>query len=203
MNRLSLLSAAVLACAIPFAYAQKPPVSQETVTASTPGKAAAASAVEMKATITGLDKATRTLTVKGPKGRVVDVVAGDDVRNFDQVKVGDQVVLRYIEALTLELRKTRSTPSRDEQGAVARTAPGERPGAAAARQVTVLADVVAVDPEKKTISLKGPRGNVVTLDVKNPDHFKVVKKGDQVEAVYTEAIALAVTPAPAAKSGKR
>jgi hypothetical protein len=31
--------------------------------------------------------------------------------------------------------------------------------------------------------------------VQNQDHFKVVKVGDQVEAVYTEALALAVSPA--------
>jgi hypothetical protein len=34
--------------------------------------------------------------------------------------------------------------------------------------------------------------------VQNPDHFKVVKKGDQVEALYYEAVAIAVTPAPQA-----
>jgi hypothetical protein len=64
------------------------------------------------------------------------------------------------------------------------------------RQVTVLADVIGVDPKKKTITLRGPKGNVVTLDVHNPDQFKVVKKGDQVEATYTEAVAVSVEPAP-------
>jgi hypothetical protein len=37
---------------------------------------------------------------------------------------------------------------------------------------------------------------VVELKVRNQDHFKVVKKGDQVQAVYSEALAIAVTPAP-------
>jgi hypothetical protein len=35
----------------------------------------------------------------------------------------------------------------------------------------------------------------VTLDVMNPDQFKVVKVGDQIEVTYTEAIALSVEPA--------
>jgi hypothetical protein len=56
--------------------------------------------------------------------------------------------------------------------------------------------VVGVDPKRKTISLRGPKGNVVALDVQNPDHFKVVKKGDQVEVTYTEALAMSVEPAP-------
>jgi hypothetical protein len=68
--------------------------------------------------------------------------------------------------------------------------------------VTVLADVVAVDPKKSTITLKGPAGNTVELNVQNPDHFKVVKKGDQVEAVYTEALAISVTPAPKSEAKK-
>ncbi|HSQ02399.1 MAG TPA: hypothetical protein VLN59_00100, partial [Burkholderiales bacterium] len=62
--------------------------------------------------------------------------------------------------------------------------------------VTVLADVVAVDPKKSIISLRGPQGSIVDLKVRNQDHFKVVNVGDQVEAVYSEALAVAVTPAP-------
>jgi hypothetical protein len=41
----------------------------------------------------------------------------------------------------------------------------------------------------------------LTLDVQNPDQFKVVKKGDKVDVTYTEAVALSVeaAPKPAAK----
>ena len=66
----------------------------------------------------------------------------------------------------------------------------------------MLADVVAVDPVTSTISLKGPAGNVIDLKVNNPDQFKVVKKGDQVEAVYSQAYALAVTPVPKSEGKK-
>jgi len=79
-----------------------------------------------------------------------------------------------------------------------------RPGAskpelrrsASGRPSRAIAQVTAVDPKKSTITLKGPRGNVLTLNVQNPDQFKVVKKGDQVEVTYTEAFALSVEPAP-------
>ena len=71
-----------------------------------------------------------------------------------------------------------------------------RPAAAAAHAVAVIADVVAVDPVKSTITLRGPAGREVELKIRNQDHFTVVKKGDQVEAVYSEAVALAVTPTP-------
>ena len=81
--------------------------------------------------------------------------------------------------------------------------PGERPAAAAGREVTAIAKVTGVDKNAKTITLKGPRGNVVTLDVQNPDHFKVVKVGDEVEVVYTEAVAISVEPAPKKAAAKK
>lgn len=166
---------------------------------SEPGKAVAVQAVEISATVVGIDKATRTLTLKGPKAEVFDIVASADVKNFDQIKAGDAVVARYAEALTLELRKTKSaaggvTMTED----AAKAAPGERPAVVGARQLTAIADVIAVDAKASTITLKGPKGNVVKLNVRNPEQFKVVKKGDQVEVTYTEALALSVEPAPKA-----
>ncbi|MCL4798098.1 MAG: hypothetical protein KJ025_00820 [Burkholderiales bacterium] len=179
------------------ALAQKPDAAAGAVVISEPGKAAVARAAELSAQVVAIDKTTRTLTLKGPKGNSVDVVAGDEVKNFDQIKLGDFVVARYAEALTLELRKTKVKPGdvTVSEGA-ARAKAGERPAVAGAREVTAIADVIGVDPKKSTITLKGPRGNVVTLNVQNPDQFKVVKKGDQVQVTYTEAVALSVEPAP-------
>ena len=165
-----------------------------TVVASTPGKAAAVSVAEITASVTAVDKASRTVTLKGPKGNEVDVVAGPEVRNFDQIKVGDQVTVQYQESLTLELKKTKGKLDATEKAGAVRAAPGERPAGAVGREVRVLADVVKVDQPNSIISLKGPKGRVVDLKVRNQDHFKVVKVGDQVEAVYSEAIAVAVTP---------
>ena len=160
-------------------------------------------ALEVSATVVGIDKATRTLTLKGPKGQVVDLVASDAVKNFDQIKVGDAVVARYAQALTLELKKTKGVVGATVSEEAAKAKPGERPAVAGARQVTVIADVVAVDPKASTITVKGPKGNLVTLDVQNPDQFKVVKKGDQIEVTYTEALALSVEPAAKPAAAKK
>jgi hypothetical protein len=39
--------------------------------------------------------------------------------------------------------------------------------------------------------------------VQNPEQFKVVKVGDQVEVTYTEALALSVEPAPKPATAKQ
>ena len=189
------LGAALAVAAIP-AIAQQPGASGGTVVSSQPGKGTIVSTVEVSARVVSIDHKTRTVALKGPEGNVVDVVAGDEVRNFKQIKVGDVVVARYIQALSLELRKTKGgSRAVTETDVAARAKAGERPGAGVGRQVTAIANVVGVDPKAMTIKLKGPRGNIVDLQVRNPDHFKVVKKGDEVEVTYTEALALSVEPA--------
>jgi len=192
-NSMMIGLAALSFSALP-GFAQQAPVAA-TVTASEPGKVAVAGAVKVAAVVTAIDKATRTVTLKGPDGSSFDVVAGDEVRNFDQIKVTDEVVVEYIRALTLEARKGGGVRERTESADAARAKPGEKPAGAVSRQVTIVADVIDVNPKKKTITLKGPKGNIVVLDVKNPDHFKVVKKGDQIEADYVQALAIAVEPA--------
>jgi DNA-binding beta-propeller fold protein YncE len=200
MHKAVLLTLAAIVMAPQAALAQKPAIQGGTVVASEPGKAVVVSVAEVTATVVAIDKATRTVTLKGPK-QTVDVIAGEEVRNFDQIKIGDRVTVQYREALSLELRKARTTGAPTETAVAARAKPGDRPAAAVGREITALADVVGVDQKKSIISLKGPRGNVYDLKVQNQDHFKVVKVGDQVEVVYTEALAIAVTPAakPAAK----
>ena len=201
MKSLLVLTITLLAAGIPAAQAQKPAATGGAAIASEPGKAAIVSTAEITATVTAIDKATRTVTLKGPH-RSVDVVAGDEVRNFDQIRVGDRVVVKYVEALTLELKKTKAPLDAKGDVAAARAKPGERPAGAVGRELTILADVVGVDQKKSTISLKGPRGNVIDLKVQNQDHFKVVKVGDQVEVVYAEALAMAVMPAPKPEAKK-
>jgi hypothetical protein len=142
-----------------------------------------------------IDAATRAVTLKGPQGREFTVTAGQEVKNFAQMKVGDQVNVEYVEALTIELKKGSSAPiARTEQAGAAAAKPGERPAGMAGRQVTITAEVVDVNPKTQVVTLRGPQ-RTVELKVSDPEQFKRVAKGDRVEATYTEAVAIAVEPA--------
>ena len=158
-----------------------------------PGAVGAAGTATMTATIVAIDKATRTVVLKGPKGNEVELALGPDVRNFDQMKVGDHVKAKYMQALTLELKKGGGllVHRTDSEGAV-RARKGEMPAGAIEREVTVVADVVGVDAKTQTITLKGPM-HTVELAVPDKEQFKHIKKGDQVEATYVEAVALDVS----------
>jgi Cu/Ag efflux protein CusF len=165
------------------------------VVAKGPGVAGVAQTVKLTATITAIDAATRALTLKGPEGKEVTLTAGQEVKNFAQMKVGDQVNVEFVEALTLELKKGSTAPvTRTEQTGAAAAKPGERPAGAVGRQVTITAEVMNVDPKTQVVTLRGPQ-RTVELKVKDPEQFKRVAKGDRVEATYTEALAIAVEPA--------
>jgi hypothetical protein len=165
------------------------------VVAKAPGAVGMAQTVKLTATITAIDKATREVTLKGPQGKEVSLVAGDQVKNFAQLKVGDRVNIEYLEALTLELKKgSTAPPSRTEQMGAAGAKPGATPGAAGGRQVTIIAEVVGLDPKAQVVTLRGPQ-RTVDLKVPDPAQFKLIAKGDRVEATYTEAVAVAVEPA--------
>lgn len=167
---------------------------EHTVTQSQAGMVTKTSTARASAVITHLDKNTRKLTLKRPNGQVFDVVAGSEVRNFDQIKVNDSVNIEYIRSLTLDLKKPGETAAASSSDLLARSEPGQKPGGVAATAITIVADVIDVNPANKTITLQGPKGNIVELDVNNPDQFKVVKKGDKVEVTYAEAVAIAVAP---------
>ena len=191
---LAAVALAVAAIAAPIhAQAQ----SAAAIVAKEPGRVAAADAVRVSAAVTAIDKDKRLVTLKGPKGNTFVVHAGPEVKNFDQIKVGDEVVVRYVEALTLELKKGSGGIRErvEREGAVA-AQPGEKPGAAVGRQVTVVADVIAKDSKRQTIRLRGVE-RTIDLKVPDPKQFKLVQVGDQVEATFTEAVALSVEPAPA------
>ncbi len=173
----------VITAALPAA-AQAPDMKGAMTSSQGAGKAQALRTEEVRAQVVSLDRLTRAITLKGPKGTVLDMIAGKEVKNFDRLKVGDFVTVRYFQSLALDLQK----PGQ------AAASYSERP-TARGREVRAIATVTAIDEKTKTVSLKGPRGNTVTLDVRNPEHFKVMKVGDEVRVTYTEAVAFSVQPA--------
>jgi len=187
VKRVIVLVATLLGAAA-AALAQQPPTEA--------GQAAAASVVRITASVEGVDAANRIVTLKGPRGRVVTLPVAPEVQNLDQVKAGDIVVVRYLEALSLELKKSGAgVRERTEIQTVAGAKPGEHLAAGEVRLLTVVGDVVGVDPKRQIVTLRGPR-RTVDVKVRDPNQLRLLKVGDLVEATYTEAVAIAIESAP-------
>lgn len=193
MNKLPIILAATLLAAPMFAQAQNPPQAA-VIVEKAPGAGAVTEAVQLQGKVKSVDKKTRAVVVVGPNGNEILFNLSDEVRNFDQIKVGDLVTLTYAQALVLELRKVANDGIRvrvdKEETLTAK--PGDKPGMAVEKSVRVIANVVAVNPKAQTVTLRGPK-RTLELAVKDPAMLKNVKVGDQVEGLYTEAVALTVS----------
>ena len=164
--------------------------------AVTPGQASLAEEVKAEATVTAIDLATRKVSLKNAEGKTFDLVAGEEVTNLQNLKVGDVVALRYLQLLDLELLKgTAGVRKRVVEVEGSKAATGEQPGAGAGMQVTIYADVIDVDKAQQTIRVKGV-DDTLTLKVKDPAQFALIAKGDQIKAVQTTAIAIGIVPKP-------
>ena len=196
MRSLKILAVLVAAALAPLAFAQKAEISGAVATA--PGKAKAVALVTANGTIESIDAATRTIHLKMASGEMHSVQVGDEVRNFDQLKVGDKVKAKYMESLALELKKgDTAVVGRSETASLDRSKPGAKPGGTAVRELTVVADVVNVDAAKKKVSVKTDKGEIVDLDIQDPKQLAMIHKGDKVQATYTVALAVAVDPVAA------
>lgn len=194
------LVAAGLATVAPVLAQGQPAADTSTAVRVAPGSAVALDMVKTTATVVGIDVATRGVTLKRQDGRIFTFTAGEQVRNFDQLRVGDKVTAEYAAGVSLELKKGGKELRQSSDKQLMDRAPlGAKPAGAIGRTVTVLADVVAVDAKKQTISLRGPAGDIVDLAIQDPAQLKNIKKGDQVEATYAQALAISVEAAPAAK----
>ena len=192
------LSLALAAAFASTAFAQAAPPQAAVLAASAPGKGVIAGKVTLSATVVAIDAAARTATLKGGSGKIIDVVVPPEVKNIGDIKVGDLVTVEYAQALSLQLKPAGGIRSSTSETATAPAPAGAVAGGAAAKQVVIMANVSAVNAKAGTVTLRGPKGNSVDLSVPDPAQLKRVKVGDQVEAVYTEAVAITVEHKPQA-----
>ncbi|MFM5005962.1 hypothetical protein ACEUCH_17340 [Aeromonas hydrophila] len=172
--------------------AQAAEVATEVATA--PGKANLVEAVSAQATVTAIDMASRKVSLKNAAGEAFDIVAGEQVTNLANLKVGDVVALRYLQMLDLELLKgTAGVRKRIVEVAAGKAEAGEKPGAGIGKKVTLYGDVIAVDKGQQTITVKGVDHTLV-LKVHNPAQFALIAKGDQIKAVQTQAVGIGILP---------
>jgi hypothetical protein len=159
---------------------------------------------QVQATVEAVDSATRAVTLRGPDGDVT-LIAGPEVRNFDQIKTGDRLVASYYVAVTAQ----RGSDSASGGGGAAMktqsttatyTAPvGAHPAGAVTRTTTMTVRIESVDTAGETVSFIRPDGTHRTVAAETPEmreFIKTLTRGDDVDVTYTEAVAVEMRPVP-------
>jgi len=197
---LAASASAVLLSLSVGAMAQEKKAAPSSPAPASPEKAAAKAKPEGKrervVTLTGtveaVDLANKVVTIKGSKGKIVDLKVGDQAKNLDQVKVGDKVVAKYYESVAYRLMKPGEAEGAKAEQTIAGAKPGEVPAGAVKNQVTVTATVEDISPKKTYVTLKGPDGKSVDVKVMDPKNIQGLKVGDKVVITYTQALAIAL-----------
>lgn len=196
IRTLALLAAAVAVPALAQQPKAAPAAPAAPAAAPAPQVADAKAAVEvvtLTAKIEAVDAAKRTVTVKGPLGKVVTLKVDEKVKNFAQVKAGDEIELKYMEAVSVALVKGGGGRSATQTTTGPVTAPaGAKPGAAIAQTTKLISKVESVDAKRQVVLLQGPNGNYAEVKVKDPAVFKEIKAGDDVDVTFTEALVVDV-----------
>ena len=139
---------------------------------------------------------SRLLVLDGPAGTSV-IAAGPEVKNFDQIKVGDKVKVTYKAAFAAKITKSKEQPNDHGRCGGLHRAQGSMPAAAVGKRSPRTVVIESVDTSFDTVSFKRPDGLVRTIAVESPEGKKFIrtlKKGDKVDVEYTEALAISVVP---------
>ena len=153
---------------------------------------------ELRGTVEDVDAADRLVTIKGDKGRTVTIEVGPRVQDLDQLKPGDEVVAKRYLAIMVSAHKVGDDAMRKktvlaEGGAVA----VDYPAGVYGREVAETIEILDIDNFKKSIAFRNAKGQYREVSMKAPhlegrlDEFQ---KGDMVEVVYREGLAIALDP---------
>ena len=173
-------------------YAQSPTASEKAK-----GKPSAEGAIEVGAItatskVTKVDASNRTVTLTNDAGESNTYKLGKNVRNFDQIKVGDQVKATLLESVAVTVSTSSAPPDAGSRGVVAVAPKGAMPGVIMAKTRQITAKIVSVDPEARTVTVEGPIGGKPTIKVGPDVNLGELQTGDNVTLRVTDALAIGV-----------
>ena len=144
------------------------------------------------ATVTGIDRDKRKVTLVGRDGTMGVFKAGPNVVNFDQIQIGDQVKATVTQELVVFVRKSGEPSSDGGVTTIALNPVGAKPGALVADTTEVTAKVTAVDLKKHKATLQFPDNTSKTFSVRPDVNLTEQAIGKEVVIRTTDAVAITV-----------
>ncbi len=144
--------------------------------------------IAVTATVQAIDLRNRVVRVKGgSKDQVFDLKVDKNVPNLDRLKVGDVVVVNYLEAIAVRLIK----PGEEKAARFEKKVESEGPGKEV-RQTTVTARIAYIDRNTNNVYLTWPDGVTAGVHAKDPRVLDNFKDGDWIEITYSDTPAISI-----------
>jgi hypothetical protein len=160
--------------------------------ATSPEAIRSATVITVHGKIAEVNKAKKQVVLEGPEGRRVTLKV-DNPYNLNAAKVGEPVVTRFYEVVTIRKKKPDETaPGFSLKGGIATANPGGVPGVVAEAKASVVVSVTAIDETNGTVTVKAPDGTVETVKARNSKNLKQLKVGDELVVTLERAMAISV-----------
>jgi len=147
------------------------------------------------ATVSDIEPFTRKVTLTSSDGRRGTFTAGPEIRNFDQLHVGDKVNATFTERMVVYVVGSGQEASAAYTSALATAPKGAKPGAIVSESYEVVAKVRSINTAKRTADLQFVDGDILTFPVRSDVDLSRYKVGDSVVIRITEAMSV-VAKAP-------
>ena len=151
--------------------------------------------VSATATVQALDLEKRELTLKDALGNETTVTVDKAVKRLNEVKIGDEVTVKYYVSVAAELREPTAEEKKNPlvvlEGA-AKAPKGVAPAAGGLRVIRVVATVEGLERPTRLVTLKGPRGNYLSVRARDVKRLEKLHLGDTIVVTFTEALAVGV-----------
>jgi hypothetical protein len=151
--------------------------------------------VTVEAEVVDIDPETREVSLKGPNGEIVTVLATEEVVKLEDVSIGDRLVATYIVALEGELRAPTEEELAEPWVELSDSGISEdedHPAIGGARVIRAVTTVEGMNRALGTVTLKDPRGKLHLISDVEPEKMEGVSLGDTVVVIYREALALSL-----------
>jgi hypothetical protein len=144
-------------------------------------------------TVDSIDAKTRDVLLLRTDGSKMTYRCGPDVRNFDQIKVGDKVTATVAQELALVLVKGEVPPAAGTATVLVRAPKGAKPGGKIVDTIGFTAKVLKVHSKHREVTLQMVDGTSKTVKVGPDINLDNVNEGDDVGVRLTRAFAIDVT----------
>ncbi|HUH92761.1 MAG TPA: hypothetical protein VL742_06375 [Casimicrobiaceae bacterium] len=160
--------------------------------------------VLMRGTVRAIDRDDRLLAMEVPGGQLAIIHVGDNVKNFDRLKVDEPATVRYTEAVALSIGKANGAQENgtQEQGAQASNdhpQPSSGVAKPGAEPKTLIGKLTDIDRADGMITVTTSDGRRIQLRAPDESALSGVAKGDSVYVSYREAAAVSVAPGTTAQ----
>jgi len=145
-----------------------------------------------KVTVESINPAQRVLLLRREDGARATFKAGPEVRRFNQIKVGDEIMTTLTENCTIFVIKGKMQPGVASQTAIVRTPEGQSLGGLMVSAVNVDAKVLDVDHAARRVILQYSPTQAKGVDVRPSVNLDDVAVGDTVLVRGTRSLSILV-----------